>query len=134
MWTYSDMKEYWDDFKRHKIMCSLLAILVIVIVLAVLPWATSYFGEKGKQSATPKMGLPENKLEIGDESVVMGNVSSGRVGNRSVVIGPTDNRGNTIVNQPGAYGYGAHAGPGSIAVGAYAGAGSVVEDNKKNSY
>ncbi len=45
------------------------------------------------------------------------------MGNRSVVIGATDAYGNTILRQPGAYGYAAKAGPNSIAVGAFAGAG-----------
>lgn len=75
-----------------------------------------------------KMENNDKKMDIGDDSVVMGNVS-GKVGNRSVVIGPTDDRGNTIINQPGAYGYGAHAGPGSIAIGAYAGAGADINSD-----
>ncbi|MGB7100803.1 MAG: hypothetical protein WBD95_18830 [Xanthobacteraceae bacterium] len=59
---------------------------------------------------------------VGSDSVVIGNVKH-NVGDRSVAIGATDDRGNTILALPGAYGYGACAGPGSIAVGAYAGAG-----------
>ncbi len=70
-----------------------------------------------------RMGHGERRLNVGDDSVVMGNVA-GTVGSRSVVIGPTDNRGNTILNQPMAVGNNAHAGPGSIAIGANAGAGS----------
>lgn len=67
---------------------------------------------------------PSNKLEVGEDSVVMGNVPPNtKVGNGSVVIGPTDNRGNTIINTPMAVGRGAKAGPGSIAIGAGAGAG-----------
>ncbi len=66
-----------------------------------------------------------NVMKIGKESVVMGKVpASLNVGDRSVVIGPTDGRGNTIINTPMAVGYGAKADPGSIAIGAYAGAGS----------
>jgi hypothetical protein len=64
----------------------------------------------------------ENDLDVGEESVVLGKVS-GRVGGRSVVIGATDERGNTIINLPMAVGYNAHAGPGSIAIGAHAWAG-----------
>jgi hypothetical protein len=60
---------------------------------------------------------------IGKDSVVIGNVH-GNVGDRSVVIGATDARGNTILNQPMAVGYRASAGPGSIAIGAYANAGA----------
>ena len=63
------------------------------------------------------------KLNVGIDSVVIGNVA-GNVGNGSVVIGPTDDRGNTIINTPMAVGRGAFAGPGSIAIGAGAGAGT----------
>lgn len=62
-------------------------------------------------------------MKIGKDSVVIGNVPSNiQVGDGSVVIGATDSRGNTIINQPMAVGRGAHAGPGSIAIGAFAGA------------
>jgi hypothetical protein len=61
-------------------------------------------------------------LTVGDESTVIGLVK-GTVGNRSTVVGATDSRGNTVLNEPMAVGYGAQAGPGSIAIGAYAGAG-----------
>lgn len=66
-----------------------------------------------------------NKIKTGKDTVVIGNVS-GDVGDGSVVIGPTDERGNTIINQPMAVGRGASAGPGSIAIGAGASAGSNV--------
>lgn len=63
-------------------------------------------------------------MKVGKDAVVMGNVPSGaRIGDGSVVIGPTDSHGNTIINQPMAVGRGAQAGPGSIAIGAFAGAG-----------
>ena len=62
------------------------------------------------------------KVEVGEDSVVMGQVT-GSVGHRSVVIGATDNNGNTIINQPMAVGYGAQADPTSIAIGAFASAG-----------
>ena len=62
------------------------------------------------------------KLNVGIDSVVIGNVT-GDIGNGSVVIGATDDRGNTIINTPMAVGRGAFAGPGSIAIGAGAGAG-----------
>jgi len=64
-----------------------------------------------------------NKIKTGKDTVVIGNVS-GDVGDGSVVIGATDERGNTIINQPMAVGRGASAGPGSIAIGAGASAGS----------
>jgi hypothetical protein len=64
-----------------------------------------------------------NKIKTGKDAVVIGNVS-GDIGDGSVVIGATDERGNTIINQPMAVGRGAKAGPGSIAIGAGASAGS----------
>jgi hypothetical protein len=69
------------------------------------------------------MNRNKNKLDVGRDSVVIGRVS-GNVGNGSVVIGPTDERGNVILNQPMAIGRNAHASPGSIAIGAGASAGS----------
>ena len=69
------------------------------------------------------MANPPRKLNVGIDSVVIGNVS-GEIGNGSVVIGVTDDRGNTIINTPMAVGRGAFAGPGSIAIGAGAGAGT----------
>lgn len=63
------------------------------------------------------------KLNVGKDSVVIGDVS-GNVGDGSVVVGPTDDRGNVILNQPMAVGRNAFAGPGSIAIGAGAGAGA----------
>lgn len=64
-----------------------------------------------------------NHVKTGKDSVVIGNVS-GEIGEGSVVIGATDQFGNTIINQPMAVGRGACAGPGSIAIGAGAAAGS----------
>ncbi len=66
-----------------------------------------------------------SNIKTGKDSVVIGNVS-GEVGEGSVVIGATDERGNTIINQPMAVGRGASAGPDSIAIGAGASAGSNV--------
>jgi hypothetical protein len=65
----------------------------------------------------------DRKLRVGKDAVVIGDVS-GDVGDGSVVIGPTDSRGNVILNQTMAVGRDAYAGPGSIAIGAGAGAGS----------
>ena len=62
-------------------------------------------------------------IKTGKDSVVIGNVE-GDVGEGSVVIGPTDSQGNTIINQSMAAGRGASAAPGSIAIGAGASAGS----------
>ena len=64
-------------------------------------------------------------MKIGKDSVVIGNVSPNtEVGDGSVVIGPTDANGNTIINQPMAVGRNAQAGPQSIAIGAGANAGA----------
>ncbi len=64
-------------------------------------------------------------MKIGEDSVVVGNVAPDtNIGDRSVVIGPTDENGNTIINKPMAIGYGAKAGPNSIAIGAHASAGA----------
>lgn len=71
----------------------------------------------------------KKKLNVGNESVAMGDVS-GNVGNGSVVIGATDSKGNTILNQPMAVGKNAYAGPGSIAIGANAGAGANPQKKK----
>jgi len=63
-------------------------------------------------------------MKIGKDSVVMGNVPQNiEVGEGCVVIGPTDARGNTIINQPMAIGRNAQAGTNSIAIGAGANAG-----------
>jgi hypothetical protein len=64
-------------------------------------------------------------LITGQDSVVMGHVpDNSRIGEGSVVIGPTDSNGNVILNHSMAVGRGACAGPGSISIGAFAGAGS----------
>ena len=69
------------------------------------------------------MGNDKKNLNVGVDSVVIGNVS-GSVGDGSVVITATDARGNVILNQPMAVGRNAYAGPNSIAIGANASAGS----------
>jgi len=72
------------------------------------------------------MAKKKKKINVGKDSVVIGDVS-GEIGDGSVVIGPTDSKGNVILNQPMAVGRNAHAGPGSIAIGAGAGAGSNID-------
>jgi hypothetical protein len=67
------------------------------------------------------MAKEPQKLDVGQESVVVGYVE-GKIGDRCVVIGPTDNKGNTILNRDTAIGNRAYAGPGSVAVGHEAGA------------
>lgn len=62
-------------------------------------------------------------IKVGKDSVVMGNVGDrANVGDRSVVIGATDSKGNTVLNKPMAVGHGAKAGE-AIAIGAGASAG-----------
>ena len=57
------------------------------------------------------------------DSVVMGNVSSNlEVGEGCVIIGATDECGNTIINRPMAAGRNAQAGPNLIAIGSGANA------------
>jgi len=77
--------------------------------------------------------MTKKKKKIGDETVVMGRVSNIDIGDRSVCVGATDNKGNTILNQPMAVGYKAYAGTNAIAIGAYAGAGCNLIDNLLNS-
>jgi hypothetical protein len=75
---------------------------------------------------------PPSSLSVGDESVVVGRVAPNtRVGNRSTIVGATDDRGNTILNTPMAIGHGAYAGPGSVAIGTGAGSGARATDDKK---
>jgi hypothetical protein len=63
-------------------------------------------------------------MKIGKDSVVMGNVPSNlEVGEGCVIIGTTDERGNTIINQPMAVGRNTQARPNSIAIGSGANAG-----------
>jgi hypothetical protein len=68
-------------------------------------------------------------ITIGSDSVVIGDVA-GSVGDRSVVIGATDQRGHVILTTPMAVGHRAVAGPGSIAIGAGAMAGVALADIK----
>ena len=76
--------------------------------------------------------VPTPNLDVGDDSVVIGRVApTTRVGNRSTIVGATDDRGYTILNTPMAIGHGAYAGPGSIAIGTGAGAGARPTDDKK---
>jgi hypothetical protein len=63
-------------------------------------------------------------MKVGKNSVVMGHVPPNlEVGEGCVIIGATDERGNTIIDKPMAVGHGAQAGLGSIAIGAFSGAG-----------
>ena len=60
--------------------------------------------------------------EIGDFNTFYGNVKPPKhLGSGNTFVGPTDDRGNTIVNQPMTVGYKAKDGPSSIVIGAFAG-------------
>jgi hypothetical protein len=82
-----------------------------------------------KSFANAPMKFPTKRtdkgISLGKDSVAMGNIPEGsRIGNRSVMVGPTDAHGNTILNQGGlAVGYGAKADSTSTAIGAHANAG-----------
>lgn len=69
------------------------------------------------------MSDKKKKLKVGKDAVVIGDID-GNIGDGSVVVGPTDDKGNVILNQPMAVGRNAHAGLNSIAIGANAGAGA----------
>jgi hypothetical protein len=75
----------------------------------------------GKQ-VTVSVGAPSPiGLVTGKDSTVLGNVPPNSViGEGSTVIGPTDERGNTVLAQPMTIGRGACPSPGSTIVGAYA--------------
>jgi hypothetical protein len=67
---------------------------------------------------------PGNKLSVGNDSVVIGRVApQTSVGEGSVIIGPTDSNGNTVISGSMAIGHNASAGEGAIAIGAGAVAG-----------
>jgi hypothetical protein len=81
----------------------------------------------GKQVTTVGVGAPNPSpgLVTGKDSTVTGYVPPHSIiGDGSTVIGPTDQRGNTIQTEPMAIGRGACPAPGSIIVGAYANAGA----------
>ena len=63
-------------------------------------------------------------MKTGKDCVVMGNVPQNlEIGDGCVIIGATDEQGNTIINQPMAIGKNSQAGVNSIAIGAGANAG-----------
>ena len=85
--------------------------------------------QSAKQTASNKSIAPANKetgITVGKDSVAMGRIPDGsRIGDNSVDVGATDDKGNTILNQGGlAVGRGAKADSTSIAIGAGANAGS----------
>ena len=78
------------------------------------------------ESNKPQSVPPAKKgIAVGKDSVVVGNIPDGsKIGDSSVVVGPTDANGNTILNKGGmAIGKGAKADATSIAIGENANAG-----------
>ncbi|HUA65884.1 MAG TPA: hypothetical protein VME24_08560 [Alphaproteobacteria bacterium] len=73
--------------------------------------------------SAPSITKPQKTVE-GNFNTVYGNVTQSIHGSGNTIVGPTDNKGNTIITQSMAVGYNAHAGNGSIAIGAFAGGGS----------
>jgi hypothetical protein len=90
--------------------------------------------DKSSSNADTKKGAPPGPkkaskgIRVGNDSVAVGNISDGsKIGDRSVVVGPTDSNGNTILNRGGtAIGKGAKADATSIAIGENANAGGPV--------
>jgi hypothetical protein len=69
-----------------------------------------------------ELSASADSLNVGPDAVVMGRVApNATIGAGSVVIGPTDDHGNTIVNKPMVAGRCAHGGSGDIVLGAHAG-------------
>ncbi len=106
----------------------------VASIVTILPFfGISSEGQKQQtRQETPISQAPQApaaasqaRLSVGADSIVVGGIPSDtKVGDRSVVIGSTDSRGNTILNQGSvAIGQGATAGPDSIAIGANANAG-----------
>jgi hypothetical protein len=60
--------------------------------------------------------------EVGKHNVVMGRHNFRKIGDGNVIIGPTDNSGNVILDREMTIGYRARGGPDSIVIGAFAGA------------
>jgi len=102
--------------------------------IASLPPRLADSGTSQPKSAAKEGPLPPKEkltkfnkgISVGTDSVAMGNIPDGsKIGDRSVVVGPTDNKGNTILNQGGlAVGNGAKADSSGIAIGAGATAGN----------
>lgn len=68
-------------------------------------------------------------LKVGDMSVVMGKVPPGtQVGSRSVVLGATDDRGNSRYDTPMTVGYAAKGNSTSVVIGAFAGSSGGVDE------
>ena len=126
-------------------------IYVMLVTLPIIALVLTYYPQQHKPSQSPETSsikpevskatmptqpqtksvtkadggkMSEKKMIVGKDSVVIGYVS-GLVGDHSVAIGPTDNRGSSNITTPMAVGSNAHAGPGSIAIGANANSNSV---------
>lgn len=94
--------------------------IIWLIVVGVVLIAVSNYQRKVES-------LSDNK--VGSDNTFYGRVPRGNYGDRNTIIGSTDDKGNTIITQPMAVGYNAHAGPGSISIGVNAGASEINENS-----
>lgn len=60
-------------------------------------------------------------LEMGNDNTLYGKVSAKRMGSRNTVVGPTDDKGNTIILPGTSVGFEAGSDPTSIMIGSGAG-------------
>jgi hypothetical protein len=108
------------EFPWKMVIC--LFVVLFGIAAAVLRGGT-FKGGFGPLSVS--YASADDGLSLGKDAVVVGRIPpNSRIGDGSVVIGPTDANGNVILNGTMAAGRCAYAGPGSISIGAYAGSGS----------
>src|SRR6266404_398925 len=99
------------------------SVVLLFGLVAVACWGGAFEAELGPLQI--RYALADDGLTLGKDAVVVGRVPpNSRIGDGSVVIGPTDSNGNVILNGTMAAGRCAYAGPGSISIGAGAGAGS----------
>ncbi len=109
------------------------------VALCSFWWFTGHVFRQSEAIAQTKE-LPQTELRVGDESVVVGKVPANtKIGNRSTVVGATDDKDNSIISPPPgsaiAIGAGAKAETGSVAVGTGAEVGGEVskEQSKRQS-
>jgi len=106
------------------------SLLIVGAVISVFSIASHEIKRSEIKSitATSQYNLSGTNRVIGDGNTVVGNVRLPNMGNGNTLVGPTDDRGNTILTNPVAIGYGAKGGPGAVVIGANAG----IKDNSEN--
>jgi hypothetical protein len=52
----------WQSIRKHPLRTA-LSVLFILVVVAFSMWATGYFGEKGRQAASPRLKAPILKVD-----------------------------------------------------------------------